>query len=167
METIVHLVFGTGPDLTTWQMAARGAGMFVIALAMVRLSGRRSFGLRTPFDSCTTVLLGAILSRAVVGASDFWPTVAGAAALVLMHRLTGMASVRWPWLEQLVDGRERELVRAGQVDEAELRKALVHPSRSSRGAAAKDGQRRSRACRQGHPRAERRDHGADEILNGL
>ena len=37
----------------------------------------------------------------------------------------GMASVRWPWLEQLVNGRERELVSSGQVDEAELRKGLV------------------------------------------
>ena len=64
-------------------------------------------------------------SHKLVGASDFWPTVAGAAALARMHRLTGMAGVRWPWIEQLVDGRERELVRAGQVDETELRKALV------------------------------------------
>ena len=125
MEATIDLVFGAGRDLTTWQMAARGAAMFVIALVMVRLSGRRSFGLRTPFDSCTTVLLGAILSRAVVGASDFWPTVAGAAALVLMHRLTGMASVRWPWLERLVNGHERDLVRDGRADEAELAKALV------------------------------------------
>src|SRR3954454_18139404 len=42
MESVIDLVFGEGPDLEAWQMAARGVCMFVIALVMVRISGRRS-----------------------------------------------------------------------------------------------------------------------------
>ena len=68
---VIRLLFGDGTELTTWQMADRALVTFVLALAMIRLAGRRSFGQRSPFDACTTVLLGAVLSRAVVGASPF------------------------------------------------------------------------------------------------
>ena len=82
MIELIHLVFGEGTDLEIWQMSIRGAVVFVVALVLIRASGRRSFGQHSPFDACITVLLGAVLSRAVVGASPFWATVAAAAVSV-------------------------------------------------------------------------------------
>lgn len=98
-----------------------------LALAMIRISGRRSFGQRRPFDACATVLLGAVLSRAVVGASPFWPTMAAGAVIVLLHRFVAMAmaSLRWPRFEPLVSGDKRELVRDGRCDLDEMQKALI------------------------------------------
>jgi uncharacterized membrane protein YcaP (DUF421 family) len=125
MRDIVQILFGDGERLDALQMAMRSAVVFVLALAMIRFSGRRSFGQRRPFDACTTVLLGAVLSRAVVGASPFWPTMAAGAVIVLLHRLAAMASLRWPRFETLVSGDKRELVRDGQRDEEEMRKALI------------------------------------------
>jgi len=125
MQDALLVLFGEGSDLTIWQMADRAAIVFFITLALIRASGRRSFGQHSPFDSCTTVLLGAILSRAVVGASPFFATLAAAAALVLLHRAVALASVRWPWFEQLVNGHERELVRQGVADADAMRRALI------------------------------------------
>lgn len=125
MRSLIELVFGEGPDLAFWQMASRAVAVFLIALVLVRISGRRSFGQHSPFDACTTVLVGAILSRAVVGANAFWPTVYAAAALVFMHRLVGQASVRWPKFESLVSGHELQLVRDGKVNADQMRKALI------------------------------------------
>jgi uncharacterized membrane protein YcaP (DUF421 family) len=71
------------------------------------------------------VLLGAVLSRAVVGASPFWATIFAAAALALLHRLLALACVRWKGFEDIVSGREIELVRNGRVDHAALRRALL------------------------------------------
>jgi uncharacterized membrane protein YcaP (DUF421 family) len=124
MTELIEFVFGHG-ELTWWQMGARAVAMFIIALALVRLSGRRSFGQHSPFDACTTVLVGAVLSRGLVGASDFWPTVSAATAIVLMHRVVGLASVRWPKFERMINGHEIHLVRGGQVDQAQMRKALI------------------------------------------
>ena len=121
METL----FGTDTDLDVVQISVRAAAIFIVALALIRLSGRRSFGLHSPFDSCTTVLLGAILSRAVTGASPFFPTLAAATMLVVMHRLAGIAGQRWRWFDRVVSGTEIVLVRDGQKDERALRKALV------------------------------------------
>lgn len=125
MQSLIEFVFGEGSDLTYWQMAARAATVFVIALVLVRISGRRSFGQHSPFDACTTVLVGAILSRAVVGANPFWSTVCAATAIVLMHRLTGQASVRWPKFEALISGHEIHLVRKGKPDAGQMRRALI------------------------------------------
>jgi uncharacterized membrane protein YcaP (DUF421 family) len=119
------LFFGEGPDLNTWQMCARAVLVFFITLVFIRISGRRSFGLHSPFDSCTTVLLGAILSRAVIGASPFLGTVGAAAVLVVLHRLIALASVHWGWFEKSVSGEEVLLVRSGRVDEDALKKALI------------------------------------------
>ena len=125
MRDLAQALFGEGSALDARQMALRSAVVFVMALAMIRVSGRRSFGQRRPFDACTTVLLGAVLSRAVVGASPFWPTMAAGAVIVVLHRLVAMASLRWPRFESLVSGDKRELVRDGRRDEAEMRKALI------------------------------------------
>ena len=121
----IETLFGADTDLNLVQMSVRAATIFIVALALIRLSGRRSFGLHSPFDSCTTVLLGAILSRAVTGASPFLPTLAAATILVVMHRLAGIASQRWRWFDRVVSGTEIVLVCDGQRDERALRKALV------------------------------------------
>ncbi len=121
------VLFGDGTDLDPLQMALRALAVFVMTLAMIRMSGRRSIGQHRVFDAGTTVLLGAVLSRAVVGASPFWATMAAGLTIVVLHRLVAMASVRWPWFESLVSGDKRLLVRDGRRDESEMRKALVTP----------------------------------------
>ena len=138
MQSLIELVFGEGSELTFWQMAARACVVFVIALVLVRISGRRSFGQHSPFDACTTVLVGAILSRAVVGATPFWSTICAASAIVLMHRLAGQASVRWPRFEALISGHELHLVRNGKADASQMqgpsspRTTWRRPSRKKR-----------------------------------
>jgi len=122
---LVLTLFGEGSDLDVLQMSMRALAVFVLTLAMIRVSGRRSVGQHRAFDACTTVLLGAILSRAVVGASPFWPVMAAGAVIVLLHRIIALASLRWPWFEALVSGDKRELVRRGRRDDGQMRKALV------------------------------------------
>ncbi len=118
-------LFGQGIHLTASQMIARGVVVFTLTLLMLRISGRRSLGQHSSFDACITVLLGAVLSRGVVGASPFWPTIATGVALVLLHRAIAMLSVRLPRFDVLVNGRPRTLLSDGRVSEAALRKGLV------------------------------------------
>src|SRR3954467_9442525 len=118
-------VFGEGEDLTSWQMAARGAVMFFILLALIRFSGRRSFGQGNAFDACLTVMIGAVLSRGVVGVSPFWPTVCGGAALAIVHRLVAILGCHSAGFDRLISGHPRELIRDGQVDRKALRKSLI------------------------------------------
>jgi len=125
MSDLVSTLFGDGTELNPWQMSLRATAVFFLTLAMIRIAGRRSLGQHRSFDTCTIVLIGAILSRAVVGASPFWSTMAAGATIVLLHRLIAMASVRWQWFESLVSGDKRELVKDRRRDEEEMRKALI------------------------------------------
>jgi uncharacterized membrane protein YcaP (DUF421 family) len=122
---LVSTLFGDDTDLNALQMALRAVAVFVLTLALIRLAGRRSLGQHRAFDTCTTVLMGSVLSRGVVGASPFWPTMAAGATIVLLHRFVAMASLRWPWFESLVSGDKREIMKDGRRDEQEMREGLI------------------------------------------
>lgn len=122
---IIESLFGSGSDLTALQMSLRAVSVFILTLAFIRASGRRSFGQRRPFDACTTVLLGAVHSRAVVGASPFWATMAAGATIVVLHRAMAMASLQWEWFEALISGDKIELAdRSGRIHK-QMRKGLI------------------------------------------
>jgi len=124
MEDLLRTVFGEGTGLTLTQMSLRAAIVFLAALPMIRIAGRRSFGQHSAFDACIAVLLGALLSRAVVGASPFIATLGAAVVLVALHRLVAWWGVQSPRFERIVTGRERVLVDGGTKDEAAMRAAM-------------------------------------------
>jgi hypothetical protein len=45
---LIALILGEGTNLNAGQMAVRAPVVFFITLALIRVSGRRSFGQRTP-----------------------------------------------------------------------------------------------------------------------
>jgi uncharacterized membrane protein YcaP (DUF421 family) len=127
IEPYVTAVFGSGRELVLTQMAARAVVVFFVTLALIRIAGRRSFGQKGPFDSVVAILLGATISRVIVGASPFMPTIGAGLCLALLHRLFGWLSVHSSAVERFFNGRERVLIEHGVVDEAELRRALMTP----------------------------------------
>ena len=124
METLIA-IFGEGRNLTALQMSCRGIVVFFIALILIRISGRRSFGVRTPFDNIIVILLGAILSRAVVGASEFVPVVICCFVLVLLHRLFGWLVSHYKLFSKWVEGNKIILYEGGKFHKANMRRGLL------------------------------------------
>jgi uncharacterized membrane protein YcaP (DUF421 family) len=124
MELLIK-IFGEGKDLDALQMSSRGIVMFFIALILIRISGRRSFGVRTPLDNIITISLGAVMSRAIVGASAFVPVVVCCFVIVLLHRLFGWLIARSKAFGRLIEGEKIVLFESGGFDEANMKKALV------------------------------------------
>ncbi len=125
MIDFFYSVFGEGKDLTTLQMALRAGVIFIIALFLVRISGRRSFGLHTAFDNALIVLIGAVLSRAVVGASPFVPTVVSCLILALLHRLFARLGVGNGFFEKLIKGEKITLYQHKKFHEENMKKNLI------------------------------------------
>jgi len=124
METIIKL-FGEGKDLTALQMSDRGILMFFIALILIRISGRRSFGVRSPLDNIITISLGAVMSRAIVGASDFVPVVVCCFVIVLLHRLVGWLIANSKPFGRFIEGEKILLFEDGVFLKDNMKKALV------------------------------------------
>jgi uncharacterized membrane protein YcaP (DUF421 family) len=106
MDEIMYKLFGEGKDLTALQMGDRAFVMFFITLLLIRVAGMRAFGQKSAFDMIIVIMLGAILSRAVTGASAFWPTVTAGAVLAVIHRLLAWISMYSDTVGQIVKGEK-------------------------------------------------------------
>jgi uncharacterized membrane protein YcaP (DUF421 family) len=124
MSTLVE-IFGKREDLSASQMALRAVVVFIIGLIQVRIAGRRAFGVREPFDNVMTILLGAILARAVVGASPFVPTITSATVIVLLHRMFGIFAVFNSTFGALVKGRRRVLYQNGKLHKRNMAWGMI------------------------------------------
>jgi uncharacterized membrane protein YcaP (DUF421 family) len=124
MDIILKL-FGEGKDLNILQMCMRALVVFFLALILIRLTGRRSFGMKMPFDNVITILLGAILSRAVAGASPFWPTIAASAVLALLHRILAWLAIKSDNFGKLVKGEPRILFVEGTYKKEEMNRFQI------------------------------------------
>jgi len=124
MELLVEL-FGRGKDLSPLQMGMRTLVVFIICLVFIRMSGKRSFGMRMPLDNVLTILLGAVLSRAIVGASPFVSTITSGAVIVVVYRLFSGLCVYSKWFGKLVKGDEMIIYKNGQLQEENMKQCMV------------------------------------------
>lgn len=122
---LLESIWGSGDQLNPVQMSIRGIASFILALVMIRVSGRRSFGVRTPLDNIIVILLGAVLSRGVVGASPFLSVIATCFCVVLLHRLFAILIVKSPRLSRLAEGSKILLFQNGRFDRHNLKRALL------------------------------------------
>lgn len=120
---IFNLLFGIGDEsLTWWQMSLRAVGVFFAALAIMRIGSHRVFGKNTAFDIVLGIIYGSILSRAITGNAPFWPTLAAALTLVMLHKLLAILAFNSKnGFGNLIKGRPQELVKDGEVQWGAMR----------------------------------------------
>ena len=118
-------IIGDGKDLTPLQMSVRALIVFLAALVLIRFSGRRSFGMRSPFDNVISILIGAVLSRAVVGASPIGSTLAASLVIALLHRLFAWIAIYSDAFGRLIKGDARLLYEDGKFHEQNFRRSLI------------------------------------------
>jgi uncharacterized membrane protein YcaP (DUF421 family) len=121
----IQLLFGEGKDLNALQMTSRAVVLFFIALALIRIAGIRTFGKKSAMDNVIIIMLGSILSRGVVGASPFFPTVTGCLAFVLVHRLLAWVSLYSDRIGAFVKGEKLSLYANGAFNKKNMRRARI------------------------------------------
>ena len=124
MDWLTEL-FGEGRDLNSLQMSLRAFVIFFVALILVRIAGRRSFGKHTTYDNIIVFLLGAILSRAVVGVSPFVPTVIACLVISIMHRIVAWLGVTNIWFENITKGKKFLLYENGALQKQNMKRSLA------------------------------------------
>jgi len=124
MKTI-ELLFGHGKDLEIYQMCVRAISIFLLTLLMIRIAGRRAFGMRSALDNIIVILLGAVLSRAVVGASPFIHVIAASFVLVILYRIFAWLILKSSTLRRIIQGDKHLLYSRGKFLQDNMDKALI------------------------------------------
>ena len=106
--------WGINEHISPSEIALRAIVMFVIILLLLKISGMRTFGKGSSFDTTVTILLGGVLSRGVVGATPFLSSVAGGLMLVLIHRVISWYSQRNKKFEYSVKGQSKLIFNNGK-----------------------------------------------------
>jgi uncharacterized membrane protein YcaP (DUF421 family) len=91
----------------------------------LRLAGRRAFAQKGSFDLCIALLLGAVLSRAVIGATSMAAAISASLVLVLLHRVIGRLSVFHPRFDHLIGGRPIDLLHDGALDPKAAKHGMI------------------------------------------
>lgn len=120
-----YQLIGEGNELTALQMAIRALIIFLIALVLIRFSGRRTFGMSSPFDNVISVLLGAILSRAVIGASPFIATITASSVIVMLHRLFAWIALYNDVFGSLIKGNAKVIYKDGQIIRNNMKRFFI------------------------------------------
>ncbi|MBA3665734.1 MAG: DUF421 domain-containing protein [Bacteroidetes bacterium] len=124
MSVLIEL-FGEGKDLTALQMSMRALVIFLSGIILVRIAGRRSFGMREPFDNVLSILLGAILARCVVGASEFGPTFTACFVLVFLHLIFGKLSYYSDGFGKIIKGEPKVLFEKGVMNKKNMSNCMI------------------------------------------
>lgn len=117
--------WGIKEDIAPLEIAARSAAMFIIALLLIRLAGMRPFGKGESFDKIITFLIGAILSRGVVGATPFFSTIASVIVIIIVHKILSKLSIYNKWFGEKVKGRPLVLFRNGSFIKGNMRQCNI------------------------------------------
>lgn len=115
----------TADTVTMGQTCARAVLVFLVALVLLRLSGRRTFGGNSALDMVVKFMFGALLSRVIIADAPMGITFVAAAALVAVHRALAYAVYFSPLLRKLVKGSDSILAEGETIHQHELRRASV------------------------------------------
>jgi uncharacterized membrane protein YcaP (DUF421 family) len=111
----MDIIWGEGEHLNALQMAVRSFLMFFIALVLIRVGGMRIFGKKSAFDTIVIIMLGAVLARGIVGASEYWATVTASVVMIAVHRLLAWLSVNHHGINDIIKGRALILYESGEI----------------------------------------------------
>jgi len=117
--------WGIQENISPFEIAERSAVMFLIALILIRISGMRPFGKGDGVDTIITFLIGAILSRGIVGATPFLSTVISVIVILIIHKIMTKISLFNKRFEQTVKGESFLLYVRGQFIPGNLKRANV------------------------------------------
>lgn len=109
-----------------WEFAVRGAVVYLVLLAMVRLTGKRTVGQFTPFDLIVVMLLSEAVSGSLNAGDESLPGgLIVAATLVLLDVLIALATARSTRADAVLQGQPVLVGRDGVIYDEVLKRERV------------------------------------------
>jgi uncharacterized membrane protein YcaP (DUF421 family) len=106
--------------LEAYQMAVRAVIIFFTALILIRIAGIRTLGKQSAFDTLTSLMLGAIMGRAIVTDQSFFGSILATLVLMLLHRMVAWLTFKSKKMGSILKGRNILLMRDGERHQKNL-----------------------------------------------
>jgi uncharacterized membrane protein YcaP (DUF421 family) len=114
MELLNDLLGLDAEKLEPYQMIFRAIIVFFTTLIFIRIAGIRTLGKQSAFDTLTSLMLGAIMGRAVVTEQSFFGSILATLVLMLLHRLVAWVTFKSKKAGAIIKGRNILLMRGGE-----------------------------------------------------
>jgi uncharacterized membrane protein YcaP (DUF421 family) len=101
--------------------AARGLGVYVLVLAVIRVLGKRTVGNFTAFDLLVALMLGEFVDEMIYGDVSFAQGMVAILSVAGAKYATTWLSYSFPALNKLFEGTPTEILRDGELVPAGLR----------------------------------------------
>ncbi|MBO9700482.1 MAG: DUF421 domain-containing protein [Sporocytophaga sp.] len=123
MDHIIHLLFKANQsEITWWAMIFRGIVIYFLAIFIIRFGGKRILSRFGTFDVVISIIIGAILAKAIVGSAKFIPTIITSCVLVSIHFFLSKLTLYYHPLGHQVKGNPHLLYENGNFIDAALKK---------------------------------------------
>ena len=122
---IIDFLFGSGDQLTLWQMSMRAFVTFFICLALIRCGGARIVGNRSAFDTIIVITVGSVLARGIVGASPYFSTVAASLVMIAVGRCIAWLASRSKKISYLVTGKPLKIYENDHLIKKNMRRGVL------------------------------------------
>lgn len=125
MNHLLYQLWGEGKELTALQVSSRTIAMFFIAIVLLRLGGVRIFSRKSAFDEIIAIMLGAVLSRGVTGASPFGNVVVSGILMIAIYRIIGWLCTKSKKFERLIKGDPSVLYKDGEYKKGQMERSMI------------------------------------------
>jgi uncharacterized membrane protein YcaP (DUF421 family) len=113
-------------EVPWWEFIVRASVVYLVLLAMVRLTGKRTIGQFTPFDLVVVLLLSEAVSGSINAQDASLPGgLIAAATLLTLDVLIAVGSARSRRFDDFVQGKPLLVGRDGEIYEDVLARARV------------------------------------------
>lgn len=109
-----------------WHFILRAVVIYVLVIALIRISGKRAVGQFTPFDLVLLILVGNAVQNGINGGDNsLTGAVIMATSLIVLNYAVAFVTSRNRPIERVIEGVPVVLARDGKVYEHVLRQQLV------------------------------------------
>jgi uncharacterized membrane protein YcaP (DUF421 family) len=105
--------------------ALRAIIIYAFTLAIIRFGNKRFLSKATAFDVIVAIMLGSVMSRAILGSTPLLMTLLAGAVLLGMHSLFALLAYHTNWFGSFVKGERVLLIENGEVQRDGMREGNI------------------------------------------
>jgi uncharacterized membrane protein YcaP (DUF421 family) len=126
MNDFIYELIHASNNTITWNvMACRGIIVFLFAIILIKVGGKRIFGKQSTIDIIIGITMGTILGKAITGNAPFIPSLITCVVMSLFHRFLAMITFRNDFIGRIIKGNTDLLVENGIKNIRNMKKTNV------------------------------------------